>query len=447
MCSCLTAYSTSTVSPSVSTDLYSIPVYLPKEDQKTFISRCVGLKKSLEEVDALMTQEYGESAMEYTAMEYWYYYFRNNRKTSSSEPDEFKFLDVASLKSGRSDVPPDPELSKHLLDFEDKILKKILVDKYLDTRDRLVLHQVCHRFRKYFPEHDRIIKVHVYVDVHNVSLKFNDNTPIVYSSTDSGICKVQKTLIRGPNYVDLAIQDLTMVLINPVYSFKSLEMHFYGREKTKVFLRKLRAGLESSMHQIRIKKFSINWCTVYDIIYVLPYLKVGFLESIGIIYINESKKNLDSLKKLCRSKQWMNAKSLCIQFTLFKLAAETHQECFWHFKNLEFSHTFRSSSDVPFIKTILKLYPNIEYLKIISKYDLKILCAHLSQLDAYVTEDKLIQGKAALQLSTIQKQFRITCDTFTRPSPLQNQTFSTVEFRGEEMFPKLLKYLMGGTSS
>ncbi|KAF1754465.1 hypothetical protein GCK72_021028 [Caenorhabditis remanei] len=282
----------------------------------------------------------GYEAIKFKEFEFWYYRFSRG---------EFDLdYDVGSIISNL-------ELSNLHNDAIEKIIEKC------DLKEQLTLRKVSKDLRSLVDKQKIAYKsIHIHLMDSHIFCVYNDKK-VVYASENwdenkqhGGFDNKKSFTIRGEDYVEIALNDLSIALNNPKLRLDKLIVSYYYNDRMRLF--RLNSLLQHLNHQIHVKELSVQANVPEDIhknlLSILPCLKPKELVNIGVFVEDPDdwvpEQALKCVKEIANLEQWKQAEELTLDlFNLFPL------EFVMNFKRFDI---FTSGLDEDFLMNLRDLF-------------------------------------------------------------------------------------------
>ncbi|PIC29610.1 hypothetical protein B9Z55_021134 [Caenorhabditis nigoni] len=138
----------------------------------------------------------------------------------------------------------------------------------------------------------------------------------------------ERKKFKGKNYMDFASNDLS-ILLN-ASKFDSLVIRFGNNSKNFIYFKSILNSVNAKLH---VKQLYLTGSTVNQFVKILPFLKPGTLEAIGLEHCIDQQYNQEAaMKKLLKMDQWRQAKILSWRGNGFPFPLEflSHFRTIWN---------------------------------------------------------------------------------------------------------------------
>lgn len=146
-----------------------------------------------------------------------------------------------------------------------------------------------------------ILSREAHIQLNGTEIKYidapNASTYVIYNE--------QKKIIQGENFINLAFNDLQLLLKNPISKFEFLE----DKSIQDNGLRLLDVMKQNG--RVHLKSIKFSHCSIDDVLPIFPYLNAQVVEEIELYFF----KSADGFDRIRDLDQWKNAKS----FTYYSL--------------------------------------------------------------------------------------------------------------------------------
>ncbi|EGT41622.1 hypothetical protein CAEBREN_18075 [Caenorhabditis brenneri] len=346
---------------------------------RKFIRKNVKKGTSIEEVDKKISEKFGEDAIAYQELDYWYYQFYNGKR---------------SLKDKRS-----PSNSpRELLDLPNEMIAEII--SKLPISQRLDLAKVSYRLQ----------------GVTDLRTEFMD---VIITDDSMKLC-FERTFVDSvflPN--NNAYQELRKILNNPKLKLDQLifdaTTHMGTNEQQA---RKIERMLQTLDQKVHTTAFNTNMFHFKDLLIFLPFLKPGVLEVIKVYHsrlneaeqLDEPEPFLQTIQKLQELDQWNQITCLDFSAKYPQTLVTCPVDYFFHLEVLWFQGPICDKFDVilSWITEFLTKSPKVEAF-VARNFALKFpeICSLISSEIVIKWTDEFA-GRAIFKIPDADKVFKIS---------------------------------------
>ncbi|CAL2047671.1 unnamed protein product [Caenorhabditis brenneri] len=311
---------------------------------RKYILKNVKKGRIIEDVDEKIRQKFGEDAIVYQELDYWYYQFYNGNR---SMIDERRSCDAAPLE---------------LLDLPNEMVHSIVSE--LPIPDKFHLQLVSNRLGSLANLHFEYLTVDIKENF--MTFSFNPH-PKDYEEIAVSL--------------DMGYSQLKLQLSRSELKFKNLSItttHSSIADGTT--LRNMEKLLSTLDHQLHVEKFySAGYLS--NLLSLLPYLKPGVLRGVTVIEFEEPQPFSETVQELAKIEQWNELKILSINFQWRNPLVFYPLQHFMQFEVIMLFDPIKTIDESPelfiWIRQLVKTSPNIDLINARLEIPFRDACSSL----------------------------------------------------------------------